>query len=421
VGRLEEFLLVEELDEVKKNMVQFNNDIKENEELRRRFLSHFRQWYYIREIDMFAPSKFIGYKNMNANRYNNKDGAGADGRKTEVELRQWFVKKEVPSLHKELQERFGEYGKIKESSELHILKSEESYFKHLHEREGLSEGTKDNGKLNNTLNIIPALEPVERSREYNLYEVPIRDRVVYESLFHGRTRRWLDENVIGLNPDESRGYQAMGILHFIGLKDKHKGIFKEFSIQEAIQLLEQQSSDFSLVIQSLLRYYQENNGGLETEHPKTDEYIDLESIVTVVTDTVEVTETDKEQVIKSRIGQSTFKKALLDIEQKCRLCGIRDKSFLVASHIKPWSKSNHQERLDVNNGLLLCPNHDSLFDKGYISFEDDGIIMISDRLDEATKVFLNINESMNIRMNQSQQQYVKWHREYTFKCFHALN
>ena len=62
----------------------------------------------------------------------------------------------------------------------------------------------------------------------------------------------------------------------------------------------------------------------------------------------------------------------------------------------------------------LCPNHDALFDKGYISFDDDGTILISDSLDEATKVFLNINESMNITMNESQKQYMKWHRENIF-------
>lgn len=125
----------------------------------------------------------------------------------------------------------------------------------------------------------------------------------------------------------------------------------------------------------------------------------------------EITETEKEQVIKSRIGQSTFKKALLNIEKKCRLCGVSDERFLVASHIKPWSQSNHQERLDANNGLLLCPNHDSLFDKGFISFNDDGSILISDSLEEATKVFLNINESISLEMNDSQRQLMKWHRE----------
>ena len=73
----------------------------------------------------------------------------------------------------------------------------------------------------------------------------------------------------------------------------------------------------------------------------------------------EITETEKEQVIKSKIGQSAFKKTLLAINKTYRLCGVTNEHSLVASHIKPWSKSNNQERLDVNNGLLLCPNHDS--------------------------------------------------------------
>jgi predicted restriction endonuclease len=65
--------------------------------------------------------------------------------------------------------------------------------------------------------------------------------------------------------------------------------------------------------------------------------------------------------------------------------------------------------------LLLCPNHDALFDKGYISFNEDGAILISDSLDEPSKVFLNINETIIISMNENQQQYMKWHRENLFK------
>jgi len=53
-------------------------------------------------------------------------------------------------------------------------------------------------------------------------------------------------------------------------------------------------------------------------------------------------QTEKEQVIKSRIGQSIFKKNLLKNEGKCKLCGVSDKRFLIASHIKPWSQSNHK-------------------------------------------------------------------------------
>lgn len=131
----------------------------------------------------------------------------------------------------------------------------------------------------------------------------------------------------------------------------------------------------------------------------------------------EITETEREQIIKSRIGQSTFKRALLAIEKKCSLCGVSDERFLVASHIKPWSQSNHQERLDVNNGLLLCPNHDSLFDKGFISFNQDGTILISNSLGMDTKVFLNINENMKVEMNERKQKYMSWHRKSVYKNY----
>ncbi|MFV8520899.1 hypothetical protein [Bacillus sp. SBS7] len=115
------------------------------------------------------------------------------------------------------------------------------------------------------ISIIVKLEPIKRSRQFNSYNKIVRNKIVYEYLFHSRTYRWLDENIIELNPDESFGYQAMGILHFIGLKDKHKGIFKGFSIQEAITMLGQQDSDFSLVIQSLHRYGKQENTNLDVE------------------------------------------------------------------------------------------------------------------------------------------------------------
>lgn len=128
----------------------------------------------------------------------------------------------------------------------------------------------------------------------------------------------------------------------------------------------------------------------------------------------EIRTTEKEQIIKARIGQSNFKRELLFIDKKCRLCNVSDERFLVASHIKPWSVSNSKERLDVNNGLLFCPNHDALFDKGLISFEDDSTILITSTLSEESKIFMNVNESMHLKMNMFQKNYMKWHRENIF-------
>ena len=68
----------------------------------------------------------------------------------------------------------------------------------------------------------------------------------------------------------------------------------------------------------------------------------------------------------------------------------------------------------MNNGLLLCPNHDSLFDKGLISFEDDGKIIISENLSETDKIFMNVNENMKLNIREENKPYLKYHRNKYF-------
>ncbi|WP_223553926.1 HNH endonuclease [Lysinibacillus sphaericus] len=122
-----------------------------------------------------------------------------------------------------------------------------------------------------------------------------------------------------------------------------------------------------------------------------------------------ILQTEKERLIKSRIGQGKFKKLLIERECKCALCGVTDPRVLIASHIKPWSASTNEERLDVNNGLLLCPNHDALFDKHLISFDLQGKIAISQTLDETARAFLNVNGELRVKLNEKQLSYMDGH------------
>lgn len=124
---------------------------------------------------------------------------------------------------------------------------------------------------------------------------------------------------------------------------------------------------------------------------------------------------EREVYIKARVNQGIFKDRLLKRYSKCCICGVHDQSLLVASHIKPWSKSEANEKLDVNNGLLLCPNHDTLFDKGYISFNDDGNIIISNQLDNNDRFFMNVNENMKLSSTEGLTKYLKYHRNNIFK------
>lgn len=86
---------------------------------------------------------------------------------------------------------------------------------------------------------------------------------------------------------------------------------------------------------------------------------------------------------------------------------------MIASHIKPWRACEAVEKLDPDNGLLLCPNHDRLFDLGYISFDDDGKIIISDKISEVDRTYLNIREGMRIKAF-SNNKYIKYHRDNVF-------
>ncbi|MGP1906810.1 hypothetical protein ACTSEZ_01475 [Metabacillus sp. JX24] len=115
-------------------------------------------------------------------------------------------------------------------------------------------GNKEIGsEIQNDFLNVPDLEPSKRSREYNKYSNEDKDSIVYEYLFNAMSHRSLDENILGIASDKRTGHESMNILHYIGLKDKHKGVFKDYSISEAIHNLEQRDSDFGLVIHSLYR------------------------------------------------------------------------------------------------------------------------------------------------------------------------
>ena len=87
--------------------------------------------------------------------------------------------------------------------------------------------------------------------------------------------------------------------------------------------------------------------------------------------------TDREALIRARRGQGLFKERVGQIENCCRVTKVDNPTHLIASHCKPWRDSTNEERLNGENGLLLTPSIDHLFDRGFISFEDTGRLIIS--------------------------------------------
>ena len=124
---------------------------------------------------------------------------------------------------------------------------------------------------------------------------------------------------------------------------------------------------------------------------------------------------EKDAIVKSRLNQDVFRKRLIEKYKHCCICSVCNEKLLIASHIKPWRNSDDYEKLDENNGLLLCPNHDKLFDSGLISFADDGSILIASELDSVNRIFMNVNEDMEIIVDNDNIEYVKYHRKYIFK------
>ena len=78
-----------------------------------------------------------------------------------------------------------------------------------------------------------------------------------------------------------------------------------------------------------------------------------------------------------RRGQGLFKDRVSQIKSRCRITGVQNPVHLVASHCKPWRDSTNEERLNGENGLLLTPSIDHLFDRGFIGFENNGRLIIS--------------------------------------------
>jgi hypothetical protein len=100
----------------------------------------------------------------------------------------------------------------------------------------------------------PALKHADRDREYYTYSTDLRARVVYEYLFNRRSHRWMDENVLKLDFD-GRGFQSMGILHYLGLVNEHKGVFNGSSVNDAVKVLEAEGTLAHARIAEHLRSY----------------------------------------------------------------------------------------------------------------------------------------------------------------------
>ena len=132
----------------------------------------------------------------------------------------------------------------------------------------------------------------------------------------------------------------------------------------------------------------------------------------VETDT-SVKETDREAIIRARCGQGLFKQRVMRIETHCRITGVDNPAHLLASHCKPWRDSSNEERLNGENGLLLTPSIDHLFDRGFIGFEDSGNLVISPVAHKPSLQRMGVETDRLINVGtftEGQRQFLDFHR-----------
>lgn len=126
--------------------------------------------------------------------------------------------------------------------------------------------------------------------------------------------------------------------------------------------------------------------------------------------------TERNALIKARIGQGPFRDKLINYWQTCAVTGFSVEQLLIASHIKPWRNATNQERLSVFNGFLLSPNLDKAFDKGLITFEADRRIIISHQLKNSDANLLGINGNLQLRkVEKNHMPFLEWHKNNIFK------
>ncbi len=120
--------------------------------------------------------------------------------------------------------------------------------------------------------------------------------------------------------------------------------------------------------------------------------------------------TESKGLVTSRVGQGFYRQELIKkFDNKCAVTGINIEEILIASHIVPWRHSNDEERLDVENGILLSPLYDSLFDRNLISFEDNGEIIISEKVQDKELISV-LNFNAKIKISEGMKKYLNKHR-----------
>lgn len=120
-------------------------------------------------------------------------------------------------------------------------------------------------------------------------------------------------------------------------------------------------------------------------------------------------------LIQARIGQGAYRSEVMSRwDDRCAVTGCAIPELLRASHVRPWSASDNSQRLDSENGLMLAAHLDALFDRGLISFTDDGCMLIAQSIRKDAETVWGVGGSLLQTPNGRQAEYLGYHRDHVF-------
>lgn len=264
----------------------------------------------------------------------------------------------------------------------------------------------------------PKLEREEKYiNSYMKYDTDKIQIIVYAYLVLGMSHMSIENHIMHIS---GRGYECMHILHYLGIKPKHKAIFKAVPLQDIKKSLLESSDDVGIILDvfedvdnnSLVQDFEEIT---RTCVHKIKEHFVERDVSSASFKDLEAYYNSEMKMRNPRV-QNKFRSELIkEFGGKCALCSISAKGLLVASHILPYSRCNGELKHagNKNNGLLLCVLHDALFESGeYVSFDTNGNIMVKDSIPVELYDDLKISKKSKIPMkylNDDRKKYLEKH------------
>lgn len=179
---------------------------------------------------------------------------------------------------------------------------------------------------------------------------------------------------------------------------------------------ERHHSDFTYEGRAMLQGYSLYSGRpSKFRFELIDRRVAIHDMVAEIEQSYGIPETSKRALTESRRGQGLYRNRAIDLWKTCSVTGFTNQSVLIASHIKPWKVSNNDERLNPFNSLLLVPTLDKLFDNGFIGFQKNGSIMLSNKIDQKDWDRIGVTSELKLRgAPEETKRFLEYHGEYVY-------